>query len=178
MRSNDQACSAGEETRTRHNQFVDVIGSQIAMVENSLRESKAERGEIDHSWVKLDKGERDELALFLACPLPPRDFSKNGHLLNEMINSDVKEERLGGHRRTASAYADMGAWKITVPNDNQLPSLPPPKIPSFSCLMNDLESSSKINWSKNVFRKLKGGDQQQDDSESIPLRNSQLSRVR
>lgn len=176
VRSNDDACSAGEETRTRHNQFVDAIGSQITTVENSLRESSAERGETDHSWVKLDKGERDELALFLACPLPLQYFPKSGRRSNEMIKRDVKEERLSGHRRTASACAEMGAWNITVLNDDQLPSLPPPKMPSFSCLMNDLESSSKIKWSKNVFRKLKGGDQQQDDLESIPLRNPQLSR--
>ncbi|ONK64727.1 uncharacterized protein A4U43_C07F29250 [Asparagus officinalis] len=177
VRSNDDACSAGEETRTRHKQFVDAIGNQISTVENSLRESKLEKGEGDHSWVKLDKGERDELALFLACPLPTQDIPKGGRRSNETLKNNSKEERVNGHRRTASACADMSAWKISVPKDDQMPSVPPPKMPSFSCLLNDLESSSKVQWSKNVFRKLKGVDPyQQDDSESLPLRDPQLSR--
>lgn len=176
VRSNDDACSSGEETRTRHSQFVDAIGNQILRVENSLRESSCERGETEHSWVRLDKGERDELALFLSCPSPPQGLAESGRRSNEMLKVAVKQENVSGHRRSASAFADVEAWKITVPNDDQLPRSPV-KAPSFSGLLNDLESTSKVKWSKNVLRKLKGGDQyQQDDSETVPLRNSQLSR--
>ena len=179
VKSNDETLSAGKETRTRHSQFVDAIGNQISTVENSLKELNFKRGETEHSWVRLDEGERDELALFLSCPFPPRGSPRGGRRSNEMLKKDVKEERFNGHRRTASACAEMGAWKILVPNADHQPSLSPPKMPSLSCLMNDLESSSKVKWSKNVFKKLKGGDQhQQDDSETIPLRNPELSQVR
>jgi len=179
VKSNDETFSAGKATRIRHSQFVEAIGNQISTVENSLKESNFERGETEHSWVRLNEGERDELAFFLSFPLPPRGSPRGGRRSNEMLKEDVKEERFNGHRRTASACADIEAWKILVPSDDQQPCPPLPKMPSFSCFMNDLESSSRIKWSKNVFRKLKGGDQhQQVDSETIPLRNPELSRVR
>ncbi|KAJ6852769.1 uncharacterized protein M6B38_253395 [Iris pallida] len=176
VKSNDEVYSAGEDTRARHGQFVEAIGSQIAMVESSLKESNQEKGENANAWVRLDEGERDELALFLSCPLPPISGEKRQSDESGVAHSNLKEEKAHGHRRTASACADIASWKISLPLDDSLPNLPPPKTPSFSCLTKVLESTSKLNLSKNGFRKWKGTDQHlHDDSESIPLRNPQLS---
>lgn len=205
VRSSDEACSAGEDTRTRHSQFVAAIGNKILLVENSFRELTSDEGKA-MPWVQLDEGERDELALFLSCPLPvlekvasvpsvgevriggnqltmngEAECSKNCFLLNDSGKRAAKEEKVQGHRRTASANADIGVWKISVSGEDaprrsfdERPDLPPRKIPSLSCLARALESS-KVKWSKNGHRKWKGSDQHQAE-ELIPLRNNQLSR--
>ncbi|KAG1368596.1 hypothetical protein COCNU_14G010640 [Cocos nucifera] len=204
-RSSDEACSAGEDTRTRHSQFVAAIGNQILLVENSLRELTDEEGKA-MDWVQLDEGERDELALFLSCPLPELEkvvtvpslgeLKVGGNQLrmngeaecpNNFCHSYVlgkggrEEKKVQGHRRTASANADMGVWKISFSDEEALrisfderSKLPPIKIPSLSCLTKALESTSRMNLSKNGYRKWKGGVQHQDE-ELIPLRNNRLS---
>ncbi|KAF9621688.1 hypothetical protein IFM89_026581 [Coptis chinensis] len=59
--------SLAEDARTRHCQFIDAIGSQIATAENSLKETSGEEGKTTSlPWVRLDQGERDELAVFLS----------------------------------------------------------------------------------------------------------------
>ncbi|KAJ6841985.1 uncharacterized protein M6B38_303980 [Iris pallida] len=176
VKSNDDACLAGEDMRARHGQFVDTIGNQITAVENSLKESNREKGENARPWVQLDEGERDELALFISCAPPELGKQSNLPVSGENM-ADSKGGRAHGHRRTASACADTSSWKISFPIDYSSLNLPPPKVSSFSCLTKVLESSSKVNLSKNGFRKWKGGDQHQhDDSETICLRNHQLSR--
>lgn len=176
VKSNDGACLAGEDTRARHGQFVGTIGNQIMAVENSLKESNREKGENAHPWVRLDEGERDELALFLSCASPELGKQPTLPVSGENM-ADSNGGRAHGHRRTASACADMSSWKISLPIDYSSLNLPPPKVSSFSCLTKVLESSSKVNLSKNGFRKWRGGDQHQhDDSEMICSRNHQLSR--
>ncbi|KAJ0963444.1 hypothetical protein J5N97_028566 [Dioscorea zingiberensis] len=210
--SNDEACSAGKDTRTRHSQFIVAIRSRISLVEKSLKETSSE-GNSTMSWVRLDEGECDELALFLSCPSSEQDKSPPAPPVSEVVIKDSslglgmiaeaipdsskkegmhsslgllmiaeaipdssKEGRVHGHRRTASASADIEAWKISVlSGEDERPNLPPPKIPSFSCLNRVMESTSKMKWPKNGFRKWKGGDQVHEE-ESIPLRNHQLSR--
>ncbi|RZR79861.1 hypothetical protein BHM03_00005711 [Ensete ventricosum] len=66
VRSNDDACSAGEDTRVRHDKFIVAIGSQISTVEDCFRQWNLELGETAVAWVRLDDGERDELARFLS----------------------------------------------------------------------------------------------------------------
>ncbi|XP_010906264.1 uncharacterized protein [Elaeis guineensis] len=207
VRSSDEACSAGEDTRTRHSQFVAAIGNQILLVENALRELTDEAGKA-MAWVQLDEGERDELALFLSCPLPELEKVVTVPSLGELkvggnqlrMNGEAEclknfcdsyelgkegreEEKVQGHRRAASANADIGVWKISVSDEeaprrsfDERPNLPPPKISSLSCLTKALESTSRMNLSKNGYRKWKGGVQHQDDEELIPLRNNRLSR--
>ncbi|XP_008780898.1 uncharacterized protein LOC120103737 isoform X2 [Phoenix dactylifera] len=206
VRSSDKACSAGEDARTRHSQFVAAIGNQILLVENSLRELTREGGKA-MAWVQLDEGERDELALFLSCPLPElekvvtvpsvgevklggnqlrmngeAECSKNCFLLNESGRRETEEKKVQGHRRTASANADIGVWKISVSSEDaprrsfdERPNLPLPKIPSLSCLTRAIESTSKAKLSKNGYRKWKGGDQHEAE-ELIPLRDNRWSR--
>lgn len=176
--SNDDECSVGEDTRSRHSQFVEAIGNQISNVENSLKEANVESSEgTGMSRVPLDEGERDDLALFLSGslpPLPPRAVypveveSKNG------VESLKNQRRVHGHRRTASASADFGVLQISVSNEDGPPHVPPPKTASFSNLTKVLEAAPKMKWPKNGFRKWKGGDQHHED-ETIPLHNQQIS---
>lgn len=189
---------SADDARSRHHQFIVAIGNQISLIEGSLREAVTADGKTTLPWVRLDEGERDELALFLVGPMQdaeetgtsasgkdggvgnplellgptmPESSEDSSHLL-ELGSKDMKEERLNGHRRTASASADLGALKITVADEEF--QRPPPRILSFSNLLWTAESKSKLQWSKNGFRKWKGGDRQQaEDTE--PLRSHQFS---
>ncbi|KAK1300659.1 hypothetical protein QJS10_CPB13g00431 [Acorus calamus] len=84
----------------------------------------------------------------------------------------VKEERavLHGHRRVVSASADIGMWKNFVADDEEAqrksfdgwPDLAPPKVVGFSGFVRGaVESTAKMKWPMNGFRKLKGGDRHQ-----------------
>ncbi|XP_072991271.1 uncharacterized protein [Typha latifolia] len=206
INSSDEALSVGEDTWARHDQFLTAISSQIMTVENSLKVSNIEEGEVGLSWVKLDEDERDELALFLSCQLPERDISSNGNLdigekvgnqnkeasidfvknsrqSTELSSWDMREERLKGHRRVASAGADIGSWNISIPSEGEdtserssddCPNMALPKILSYSALNGALESKPRMKWYRNGLRKWKGCNQN-DAEESIPLRNHQLS---
>ncbi|XP_077215389.1 syntaxin/t-SNARE family protein isoform X2 [Tasmannia lanceolata] len=196
-----------EDARTRHRQFVVAIENQILTIEDSIRNLVLEDGKTVLPWVRLDEGESDELALFLTGPLPDGDMivtipagkdeernleqmvadtipdcSKNSCHSLELDMKETREEKVNGYRRTASASADIGTWKIAVsvedtpprPFDGQ-PDLPP-KIPSFTTFTRSTESSTpKLKWLKNGFRKWKGGDCHQA-ADTMPLRSYQLSR--
>ncbi|KAJ7955776.1 Syntaxin/t-SNARE family protein [Quillaja saponaria] len=56
----------GDNTTTRHRQFISAIESQISRVEAALRESFHEEGKQPLRWVNLDEDERDDLAAFLS----------------------------------------------------------------------------------------------------------------
>nr|XP_010905268.1 uncharacterized protein LOC105032508 [Elaeis guineensis] len=208
VRSNDDACLAGEDTRARHSQFLAAIGNRISVMENALKESNIEAGEAALSWVRLDERERDELARFLSCPVLEREeslmipsvgdldnrngmmkmngepsvgSSKNSCNSNESYSWETREERVPGPRRAASASADIGAWKILVPSEGEdtserssddRPNAPPPRILTFSVLTGALESTSRMKWYKNGFRKWKAR-HQHDATDSIPLQNHQ-----
>ncbi|OVA17066.1 Syntaxin 6 [Macleaya cordata] len=220
--------SSAKDAKTRHGQFIVAIGNQISIVENSLKDSALAEGKPALPWVRLDEGERDELALFLSGPStdgdripatnPSKDekeegdsqviqgkegdtqgtqgkegdghgtqgmtmpeCSKNSSRSAELDTQENKEERLHGHRRTASASADIGSWKIGIVNEdfqqnslNVQPNRPPPRILSFSGLLNTVELTSKNKWSKNG-RKWKAGDCHQAE-DALPLRTHQLTR--
>ena len=133
----------GDEARDRHRQFILAMEEKVSLVGNSLQESTASDGKTSTQWVRLDEGERDELALFLSGPTVSSDKldtgvvdSKHGHAnplersqeltpsflknssyasgLHLMEGKDVKST---SHRRTASASADIGSWNITVNDD-------------------------------------------------------------
>nr|CAD1837856.1 unnamed protein product [Ananas comosus var. bracteatus] len=209
VRSNDEDLSVGEDARARHEQFAEAIGSRITMVENSLKESNLKHGEKGLSWVRLDKGERDELALFLSGSSPQWrkeliipsvgqlevgncmvkvnkealiDCSKNSSESTESSSSEIRDNRTRGHRRVASASADIGSWKISIPSEGEdtserssddRPNLPLPKILSLSGLAGNGQSKFRLKWYRNGFRKWKGS-HQHDEEESIPLQDHQL----
>ncbi|PKA49778.1 Syntaxin-61 [Apostasia shenzhenica] len=203
VRSSDQALFAGEATITRHSDFVTAISERILMVELALKESNLREDEKSYfTWVKLNEGEREELALFLSSPVDkvekalPSPSSGQQNSANRMngeasvsskdpcepkgLNILDMEENAKGHRRTASASPDLGAWTISVSNksspprlSDDRPNLPPPRILSLSELRT-AESASKPKWYRNGFRKWKVLSQEKLE-ESIPLQNHQLS---
>lgn len=191
--------NAADDAKDRHREFVVAIGSQISKVESSLNESAVSQGKPPNPWVRLDEGESDELALFLSGPSTSSSGDKifgrlhgreqqianlqetdkqselnSSHSL-EWGQVETKEEKLPGHRRTASANADMGYWKISVAEDalpQSSPDVqadqPPRKIPSFSGFLNTMESAAKLKWSKYSYRKLKLSDRHPEADTPLP----------
>ncbi|KAL2520797.1 syntaxin [Forsythia ovata] len=195
--------SSADDAKDRHGDFIHAIESQISKVESSLNESTVSQGKPPLPWVQLNEGERNELALFLSGPpsssidkivasVHGRDqgmeflqeagkqsmpeCSRSSANLVECGRVDANEEKFPGHRRTASASADIGSWNIAVADDvllhsssSEQPDPPPRKIPSFSGLLNTMESSvSKLKWSKNGYRKLKLMDHHQEADIALP----------
>ncbi|CAL9770199.1 unnamed protein product [Musa acuminata subsp. burmannicoides] len=144
VRSNDDACSAGEDTRVRHDKFIVAIRSRISMVEDCLRQSNLELGETAVAWVRLNDGERDELARFLSGPLQAEDVPKfssfggvevgnttvdmNGEASidcmknfscqsSESCRRETRDERLHGH--ASCATTDVGSWAIGIPDEDE-----------------------------------------------------------
>lgn len=192
--------NSADDAKDRHRDFIHAIESQISKVESSLNESTVSQGKPPLPWVQLNEGERNELAIFLSGP-PPSSTDKivanihsrdqgmeysqesckqsmtaeSGNLM-EWGRVEATEEKLPGHRRTASASADIGSWNIAVSDgallhssSSEQPDPPPKKIPSFSGLLNTMESSvSKLKWSKNGYRKLKLTDHHQEADNALP----------
>ncbi|PIA33088.1 hypothetical protein AQUCO_04200091v1 [Aquilegia coerulea] len=204
--------NSAKDAKTRHCQFIDAIRNQIDTVENSLKEfafaeGKSEGKTASLPWVRLDEGERDELALFLSGSPAARnatqnidahtkerresntvgaheemmpDCSKNSCQSAEKDLEEPKEDKLRGHRRTASASADIGSWKIAVGDEQRKssdgqPDQPLPRIVSFSGFLSTMEPMTKIKSSKNGFRKWKLADRHQA-TDTLPLQSQQLSR--
>jgi hypothetical protein len=101
----------------------------------------------------------------------------------ECCQLEAKEETLPGHRRAASASADIGAWKIAVADDAFPPTSsniqvdpPPRKIPSVSGFLITMESATKLKWSNNGYRKLKVTDRHSEVDTALS-HSEPLSRV-
>ncbi|CAH1429745.1 unnamed protein product [Lactuca virosa] len=148
-----------DNTKDRHRDFINAIETQISRVETSWNDSFSSTGKPPRPWVKLNEVERKELALFLAGSgtrgsdeqQPAKTRRKQ-----KAAAAAAKEKKFSGHRRAASASADIGSWKITVDDDVGKGEKAPRKIPSFSGLLNTLEyTASKLKWPKNGYRKLK-----------------------
>ncbi|KAL7116960.1 hypothetical protein ACP275_03G040100 [Erythranthe tilingii] len=190
--------TAVDDSKDRHRDFIVAIENQIAKVERSLNESAVSRGKPPLPWVRLDEGERNELALFLSGPSSVNrnlgvnnnnnseeadrstlnECSRSSSHLVELGEVECKEEKfpLPGHRRTASAGADIGSWKIMLPFDI-LPhdsscvntDKPPRKVPSFSGFLNTMESSmAQLKWPKNGYKKLKVTDRPKEADTILP----------
>uniref|UniRef100_A0A7N0SXJ3 Syntaxin 6/10/61 N-terminal domain-containing protein n=1 Tax=Kalanchoe fedtschenkoi TaxID=63787 RepID=A0A7N0SXJ3_KALFE len=188
-----------DEDSKRHGDFVHAIGDQIAAVDKSLADASAAEGKPPTPWVRLDERERNELALFLSAG--PRasqgqddDNNNNNDVHQENVNDREndgsrnfgfghvglapKGGKANGHRRTASASADMEAWKISVADDvaypvgsnNCRPDPPPRRIPSVLGLLSTMgmESASKFNWPVNGYRKLKVADSLESELPPLP----------
>lgn len=199
--------NSSDDARGRHHEFIIAIEDQISKIENSLRVSDLSEGKASLHWVRLDEGECNELALFLSGPSKfvgkttvkstqkdienPRmtdkgsahDCSKNLQDSAELGSVEAREDKSHGHRRTASASADIGSCKIVVPDDgcqqnssNGQTVLPFRKIPSLSGFLSSMEYASKLKWSKNGFRKWKAMDRQHE-ADTAFLQSPQLSRV-
>ncbi|KAL9666151.1 hypothetical protein QQ045_000475 [Rhodiola kirilowii] len=179
-----------DEDRERHRDFIHAIENQIAVVDKSLVEASVAEGMSPRPWVRLDERERNELALFLSAgPHMSQGQSNNIHQnVNELESENFgysadngglppKGGKTNGHRRTASASAEMEAWKISVAEDacplgsnNCRPDPPPRRIPSVLGLLStmSMESASKLNWPMNGYRKLKVADSLDSDIHPLP----------
>lgn len=202
VKSSYPGSSSADDAKDRHQNFIRAIENQIKKVETSLNESAVRQGKPPLPWVRLDEGERNELALFLSGsslsstkrilgkfhareqglenlregdqPMNNECSRSSSHLV-ELAQVEDKGEKFPGHRRTASASADIGSWKIVVADDGlhdpsgTKPDRPPRKIPSFSGFLNSMESSmSQLKWSKNGYKKLKLTDRPQEAGTPLP----------
>lgn len=164
------------------------------------------------SWVHLDEDERDDLAAFLsASPYEPKgkvvtipsagdievgsnaarmkndistDSSKDSAGSTDLISGRAKEYLHRGHRRAASASADIGSWSVSIPNEceeiaEQLSDgqdkVPLLKIVKTCALPSALQSKPRTKCKNGAVRW--AGVKQLDVEEAIPLSTSQLSQV-
>ncbi|XWS14776.1 hypothetical protein CRYUN_Cryun35bG0037400 [Craigia yunnanensis] len=146
---------------------------RTALGTTKWQESALSEGKTPMPWVRLDEGIDKELV---------SDCLKNSNKFVEWSSSEAKGKKSHGHRRTASASADIGAWKIAITDgvlqqnsSNGQPSIPPRKVPSFSGFLNSMESVAKLKWSKNGVRKWKTVDSHQESDTEL-LRPPQLAR--
>ncbi|TKY74997.1 Golgi vesicle transport [Spatholobus suberectus] len=176
---------SSEDARNRHRDFIDAIGNKITEVEHLLQESAHSGSKASLPWTRLDEGEQDELASFLSgmpaaggknpikcisrddenLQLSDKDSfsncSSNLHVSSGWGLSEAAQEKSHGHRRAASADADIGSWKITVSDNVQQSSSsngssgPIHKVASLSGFFGSMETISKLKWPKNGYRKLK-----------------------
>ncbi|KAL8261121.1 hypothetical protein R6Q59_025170 [Mikania micrantha] len=154
--------NSGDDTKERHRDFINAMENQISRVENSWNDSSGSAGKPPRPWVRLDERERKELALFLSGSKSP-GAEQSANRFNDEHRGGRKQkvdakDKFSGHRRTASASADICSWKINVDNDNFFSDgkieKPHRKMPSFSGLLNTLESASKLKWPNNGYMKL------------------------
>lgn len=203
VRSSDHALSSGDATITRHSDFVEAISSKISMVEMALKELNVEEDRRSAlAWVRLDEGERDELALFLSSPrsevkevlpITSGGFLEAGGGMNRessiflkhscpssYLNPlEMEEDKMSDRQRIASSCTDLGVWKISVSTERSPPklfdglsNLPPPRIFSLPELRT-VEAVTKPKWYRNGFEKYEVLSYE-DTEEMIPLQN-QLS---
>nr|XP_016485360.1 PREDICTED: uncharacterized protein LOC107805790 [Nicotiana tabacum] len=197
--------NSADDARDRHHEFVIAIDSQIKKVENSLNESAVSQGKPPLPWVRLDEGEVDELAAFLSGPSTSSadinyakvhgielQTAKSEEVANQSllecsenpthsvdgVRGEAMGEKFLGHRRTASASADIGAWQIAVGDDISVkePAPPPRKMPSYQGLLNAVESVKELKWSKNGYRKLKSNQDYHQEADNILPRTQPLTR--
>lgn len=96
--------------------------------------------------------------------------------------SRLVEEKPHGHRKVASAVADISSWKIAVSDDLQPPSSsydsfsPMHKVASLSGFFSSMESVSKLKWPKNGYRELKAADYYQEANNAL-LPSTELNGV-
>ncbi|CAJ1973449.1 unnamed protein product [Sphenostylis stenocarpa] len=168
-----------EDAINRHRDFVDAISDKISKVELLLQEPVHSGSKASLPWTRMDEGERDELASFLSgtsaaggrdgenLQLSDKDSfpncSTNLNVSSGWGPSEAAQEKSLGHRRAASAGADIGSWKITVSDAVQQSSssngssglIPMHKVASLSGFFGSMETISKLKWPVNGYRKLK-----------------------
>lgn len=171
-----------DDTRDRHREFTFAMETQVAKIEKSLKEAAQSDGKGTPRWVRLDEDDRNELALFLTgpCDSEKKQLPTNGVKVNQLQEMSGKEAKPYGHRRTASATPDIGAWNIAVSDDGLLqkppdepPVRPPRKVPSVSGFLNYMEPASK-----NCVRKWKALDRQGgSDAMLLPVQANQVKKI-
>lgn len=166
--------SVSKSTKSRRDQFISAIRNQISTVEDSLKQSSFNHGQRSLSWVQLNEGERDELALFLSGP-----SEEQGNEQEKV--SDL--QRFGPSKNwAASANSDNEDLKITVSSEDDnsqtimggQPSFLPPRMLSFSGPTSS-PFHSKVSRYWNGFRKWKDA-RGNVTKETLPLQDQRLNR--
>ncbi|MED6132237.1 hypothetical protein PIB30_017314 [Stylosanthes scabra] len=177
--------SSPEDARNRHQDFISAIVGKITKVEHSLNESLHPGSKAPLPWVRLDEGERNELAMFLSG-VPEAEGRSVGRDREDPQSTSGRgsalevENKSPGHRRAASADAHVSSWKIAVSDDLQQRNNPNGssgamhKVASLSGFVSSMESVSKLKWPKNGYKKLKAGKHHQE-SENALLPSAQLN---
>lgn len=183
---NDAALSTNEATVSRHSDFIKAISSQIGMVEKTLQESNLDDGsERALTWAILDKGERDELAIFLSSsgseadkvsPTPSSADYETGSRIDGETSVCSKNPPLqfndSSSPETTKIHCSAAAPSSAEFSVSQQTNLPPPSLSD----MRTAESSSKSkNWYRNGFTKWRAYGQE-DAEEILPLSHNQLTR--
>ncbi|XP_047307107.1 uncharacterized protein LOC124910505 [Impatiens glandulifera] len=184
--------NSADDAKTRHKEFVVAIEANISRIKTSLNETTTSNGKPPLPWVRLDEGERDELAVFLSgAPIQVEKTSTRFHVIGEQPSSDNpqeiepngtskntrhsvqwnpseardQEKQLSGHRRAASANADIGSFKISVSDPDHNVHLLSSNSNQGLGTVNGMEAASSFSCSKkNAYRKIKvcdrGGQEQ------------------
>ncbi|KAL9685592.1 hypothetical protein QQ045_023043 [Rhodiola kirilowii] len=95
--SSHKKSRGGDNSQTRHRQFVAAIESQISRVEKALKESLNESGAEPLRWVHLNKEECDDLAMFLSGTTK---VSSDDYQLNNVFFSKESPPREDRFRNT------------------------------------------------------------------------------
>ncbi|XP_057729036.1 uncharacterized protein LOC130944634 [Arachis stenosperma] len=177
--------SSTKDARNRHQDFISAIVDKITKVEHSLNESLHPGNKAPLPWVRLDEGERDELALFLSG-VPEAEGKSVGRDHEDSQSTSgwgstlEVEDKSPGHRRAASADAHVSSWKIAVSDELQQRNNPDGssgamhKVASLSAFVSSMESISKLKWAKNGYKKLKAGNHHQESDNAL-LPSAQLN---
>ncbi|XP_019437908.1 PREDICTED: uncharacterized protein LOC109343867 isoform X2 [Lupinus angustifolius] len=191
--SSSYSKSSSVDAVARHRLFISAIDGKITEIEHGLLESVPSGDKASFRWVRLDEGERYELALFLSGmsasePKSPhkcirsgseniqssdkdsfRIFSDNLRVSSGKGSSEAMEVKSPEHCRTAGA--DIASWKITVSvkmqNSSNISSGPMHKVSNLSGFLNSKESVSKWKWPKNGYRKLQAGNHHQETDDTL-----------
>ncbi|KAK9677572.1 hypothetical protein RND81_11G152700 [Saponaria officinalis] len=91
VRSSYGSCR-DQNIKSRHQQFIVAIESQISRAEDALRESLNEEGKQPFRWVNLNEDERDDLAMFLSGF--SRTPTKNTKYDNKSVSLSSESENL------------------------------------------------------------------------------------
>ncbi|CAL9050704.1 unnamed protein product [Musa banksii] len=111
------------------------------------------------------------------------DCSKDSRHSKQLSSLHREDQKAHNIHRSASCAGDIGACAITIPSEGEDTSerssddrsnLPPPRVLSLSGLSSALDSTSRMRWYKNGFKKWSAQDRH-DVMESIPLRNHEPS---
>ncbi|KAF2324294.1 hypothetical protein GH714_011768 [Hevea brasiliensis] len=107
------------------------------------------------------------------------DCLKSSNHSVEWDSLDARDEKSHGHRRTASASADIGGWKIAIAGvscqANSSNGQPLRKVPSLSGFLSSMDCASKFKLPKSGGRKWKALDSNKE-SDTARLFSSQLTR--
>lgn len=165
-----QSLSSEDATTSRRKQFIDAIRNQISHVEKALSNSLIE-GEKHPFWlVQLDEEERDDLAAFLSADMRTLHESKVGKHVKHAEQELPPQVEMSNGQKTTSCSPDVDAWKILIADDEDAKPMSCSRPSSLRGFIRNVGSTTRSNWFRNSFPKVKSGHDQQSRPGAIDLR--------